>query len=119
MVSLNSFTSKRAPKVPVADPTRVRPANVAAPVALVNVNAVPNVPVPRVRLEAAGEVRDAEIGVVSVGDVESTFAPLPVEVVTPVPPEATAIGVEALTVVKAPVDGLEAPIAVFVMPTAE
>jgi hypothetical protein len=94
-------------------------ANVAAPVALANVNAVPNVPVPRVRLEAAGEVRDAEIGVVSVGDVESTFAPLPVEVVTPVPPEATAIGVEALTVVKAPVDGLEAPIAVFVMPTAE
>ena len=29
-------------------------------------------------------------GVTSVGDVESTFAPDPVEVVTPVPPEATA-----------------------------
>jgi hypothetical protein len=59
-------------------------ANVAAPVALVKVNAVPALPVPRVRLEAAGEVRDA-----------------------------------ALSVVNAPVDGLEAPIAVFVMPTAE
>ena len=49
----------------------------------------------------------------------STTLVVPVEVVTPVPPEATAIGVEALTVVKAPVDGLEAPMAVFVRPTAE
>jgi hypothetical protein len=30
------------------------------------------------------------VGVVSVGDVPSTTAPEPVEVVTPVPPEATA-----------------------------
>ena len=30
------------------------------------------------------------MGVTSVGDVERTFDPLPVEVVTPVPPEVTA-----------------------------
>ena len=50
------------------------PVETGKPVQLVN---VPLVGVPR-------------IGVTSVGDVESTFAPEPVDVVTPVPPLATA-----------------------------
>ena len=74
------------------------------------------VPLAFVRTIAEGVPR---AGVTRVGLLESTTLVVPVEVVTPVPPEATAIGVEALTVVKAPVDGLEAPIAVFVRPTAE
>ena len=65
-------------------------ANVAARVLLVSVNAVPPVPSESVRSVAAGEVRLAKIGVRRVGEVESTLLPVPVEVVTPVPPLVTA-----------------------------
>jgi len=65
-------------------------------------------PVALVRTAADGVPR---FGVTRVGLLLSTTLVVPVEVVTPVPPEATAIGVEALTVVKAPVDGVVAPIA--------
>jgi hypothetical protein len=60
-----------------------------------------------------------DLVVTMVGELLNTTLVVPVEVDTPVPPEATAIGVDALTVVKAPVDGLEAPIAVPVRPTDE
>jgi len=65
-------------------------------------------PVALVRTAADGVPK---FGVTRVGLLLSTTLVVPVEVVTPVPPEATAIGVEALTVVKAPVDGVDAPIA--------
>jgi hypothetical protein len=58
------------------------PANVAASVLLSSVRAVPPVPRPSVRGDAAGEVRVAEIGVVSVGLVPNTSAPVPVSFVT-------------------------------------
>ena len=61
----------------------------------------------------------AMTGVTIVGLLDNTTLVVPVEVETPVPPEATAMGVVALTVVKAPVEGFAAPIAVFVRPTAE
>ena len=51
------------------------------------------------------------IGVTRVGLFERTTLVVPVEVETPVPPEATAMGVVALTVVKAPAAGEDAPIA--------
>ena len=51
------------------------------------------------------------IGVTRVGLFERTTLVVPVEVETPVPPEATAMGVVALTVVKAPAAGVVAPIA--------
>ena len=59
----------------------------------------------------------AMTGVVMVGEPDSTTLVVPVELATPVPPEATANGVVAESVVKAPVDGLLAPTAVAVMPT--
>ena len=59
------------------------------------------------------------IGVTRVGLLLRTTLVVPVEVETPVPPEVTAMGVVALMVVKAPVEGFAAPIAVFVIPTAE
>ena len=72
----------KAPDVPTATPNAVAtfeprpetPVEIGNPVALVSVTLVG---VPR-------------MGVTNVGDVERTFAPVPVEVVTPVPPLATA-----------------------------
>ena len=72
----------KAPDVPTATPSAVAtfeprpetPVEIGNPVALVSVTLVG---VPR-------------MGVTNVGDVERTFAPVPVEVVTPVPPLATA-----------------------------
>ena len=46
-----------------------------------------------------------------VGVVDNTTDPVPVFVVTPVPPEVTAIGVVAVKVVNAPVFGVAEPIA--------